>query len=367
MQRLVYKYAAVAALAVVLGACGGSDDGAGDRAGTGYEQVFAAVEDLHGKERNARLLALAKEDGGELSLYTSAQPRVSEGLVEAFEEFSGLDVSLYRATTETVAARLAEEAEAGFRGADVVEVDGVALFNLGRESLLVDYRPDGLRGLLPGVKRDGWTVVERVRYVVAWNTDRVADGERPRSWEDLADPRWKGKLAMEVGDFDWYGTLRDYWLEQKGKSEADVDRLFAQMGRNARVLRGHTFMTELLAGGEFDIAASAFASTVEHLRKKRAPISWRPPVEPVIVRTNGVSLVHQARNPAAAVLYAEWITDEGQEVLAELGREPVRKDLLRRGDAAEIQVDYSQLVARQDEWSTAYERILQGGEAVPEG
>jgi iron(III) transport system substrate-binding protein len=355
---------ACAALALVLGACGGSsDDGDARRS---YEHVLAAVEGLNGKERSARLLELAKQDGGELSLYTSASASIADGLVEAFQESSGLDVALYRANTEAVTARLVEEARADFHGADVAELDGVAMYNLAGESLLVPYRPRGIGALSAGAARDGWTVVEHVTFVVGWNTKRVPEDERPRSWEDLADPKWEGRLAMEFGDFEWYGTLHDYWVEEKGKTEAEADRLFAAMGRNARVVTGHTFMAELLAGGEFDVAASAFASTIDRLQKEGAPVSWHPSVEPVVGRVNGAGLVLDAPNPAAAVLYLDWIVGEGQAVLAELGREPARKDLLQQRNAKKINVDYSQLVERQDEWTSEYERVLSKAAPGPE-
>jgi iron(III) transport system substrate-binding protein len=367
LERRVHTCAVLTvAFAFALGGCGGSSEPKIDRSETGYEQVFAAIQGLHAKQRTAKLLALAKKDGGDLSLYTSAKSDVAEALAGGFEDFSGLDVALYRATTEAVAARLSEEARADFHGADVVEADGVALYNLNRESLLVDYRPDGLTRLAPGSDRDGWTACEFVTFVVSWNTKLVHDGEQPRSWEDLADPRWKGKLALEFGDFEWYGTLRDYLIKSEGKSEAEVDRLFQRMGQNALVFKGHTFMTQLLAEGEVDVAASAFASTVDQFRKDGASVSWQPPVEPVIVRTNGAGLVQGSRNPAAAVLYLEWLANDGQDLLAKVGREPVRKDLALGRTIRSVPVDYAQLVTHQKEWSSDYERILSKSEKAPE-
>jgi iron(III) transport system substrate-binding protein len=349
---------------LALSGCGGSgDDG---RSASGYEDVFAEIQGLHGKARTARLLELAKAEDGALTVYTSANTDVAEGLAEAFEDAYGLDMGLYRANTEAVAERISEEASANYRGSDVAELDGVALYNLNRESLLVDYRPDGLPRLGDGSDREGWTVTEFRKFVVSWNTDRVSEGEQPRSWEDLADPKWKGKLAMEFGDFEWYGTLRDYWIKEQGKSPAQADRLFEQMGRNALVLTGHTLMTELLAGGEFDVAATTFSSTVDALRKEGAPIARLPAVEPVIVRTNGVALIRDARHPAAAVLYLEWLIGPGQKVAFDLGRDPARRDLAATDDFRTVPVDYSKLVTHQEEWTTGYERILSNGEELRE-
>lgn len=366
-MRITIAAAAALLAAFTLSACG-SSGGGGKSSATGYEQVLAAIKGLHGKARTDKLVALANEaEGGAVTVYTSAKSDVSEPLASAFEDASGLNVSLYRANTEAVAERVTEEARAHFRGGDVAELDGVALFNLNRQSLLVDYSPDGLSKLAPGSDRQGWTVAEFVKFVVSWNTDRVAKGEEPRRWEDLADPRWKGKLAMEFGDFEWYGTLRNYWIDQEGKSPAEADRLFAQMGRNALVVTGHTLMTELLAAGEFDVAATTFLSTVDDLRKKGAPIARLPAVQPVILRSNGVGLIRDARNPAGAILYLEWLVGPGQKVAADLGRNPARRDLASQDTFKAIPVDYSKLAAHQKEWTAGYERILSKGKEVHKG
>jgi iron(III) transport system substrate-binding protein len=363
MRRLTLVLVLLAC-ALALTGCGSS--GGGDENASGYDDVFAAVKGLHGKARTDKLLQLAKAEGGSLTVYTSANSDVAEGLAGEFEDTYDLDLALYRANTEAVAERITEEAKANFHGGDVAELDGVALFNLNNEGLIVDYTPDGVSGLVADADRRGWTVTEFRKFAVSWNTKRVHPGEEPRSWEDLADPRWKGKLAMEFGDFEWYGTLRDYWIKQ-GKSEAQADRLFTQMGRNALVLTGHTLMTELLAAGEFDVAATPFSSTVDELRKKGAPIARLPAVEPVIVRTNGVALVRGSRHPAAALLYLEWLISAGQKVAFDLGRDPARLDLAGGENLQTVDVDYSNLVQHQKEWTRDYERILSKGKELREG
>jgi iron(III) transport system substrate-binding protein len=346
-------------LTLVLGGCGGSSTQDDETTtATGYEKVFAAVRGLHGTKRTAKLASLAKREGGKLTVYTSINSEAAGKLADEFEDAYGIEVAFYRGSTEVIAERLLQEARADFQGADVAGLDGLELFNLDQLSLLVDYTPDGVSRLVPGADRDGWTVSEFATFVVSWNTNRVPEGEQPRSWEDLADPRWRGRLAMESSDFEWYGTLRDYWVTEGGKSEAEADRLFEQMARNAKALSGHTLMTQLLAAGEFDVAATTFASGVDQLRNEGASISRTPAVEPVVVRTNGVALVRQARHPATAALYLEWLVADGQELILELGREPARRDLATTSGVSRIYEDYTKLVRHQKEWIADYERVL---------
>jgi iron(III) transport system substrate-binding protein len=343
---------------------------AGSRAQTranGYEKVFAAIKHLHGKARLAKLAALGKAQGGTLTVYTSAKDDVSAGLAKAFGDQYGIDVQLYRADTETVAEKITQEAKANVHGGDVTELDGVALFNLNRQKLVVDYDPDGLARLAKGANRRGWTVTEFRKFVVSWNTDRVHPGQQPKTWQDLAAPKWKGKLGIESGDFEWYGTLRNYWITKLKMSPAKAGRLWAQIGQNALVIKGHTLMTQLLAAGEFDVSANGFSTTVDQLRAKGAPIARLPTVQPVIVRSNGVALIRGARHPAAAILYLEWLTGAGQKVAESLGRDPARRDLVGKDKFKTISVDYAKVLAHQKQWSDAYDRILSGGTPLPGG
>ena len=55
---------------------------------------------------------------------------------------------------------------------------------------------------------------------------------------------------MELADYDWYLTLYEYW-QQQGKSDGEIDKLFADMANGAKVVKGHTVMGELLSAGQF--------------------------------------------------------------------------------------------------------------------
>ena len=86
---------------------------------------------------------------------------------------------------------------------------------------------------------DAWTATRFNLFAPSWNTDQVSGDLIPTSWEDLADPKYDGQLSMELGDYDWYMALTEYWLEQ-GKSQEEIDKLFADMVDGAKVVKGHT-------------------------------------------------------------------------------------------------------------------------------
>jgi iron(III) transport system substrate-binding protein len=73
-----------------------------------------------------------------------------------------------------------------------------------------------------------------------------------------------------------------------------------------------------------------------------------------------VGVLRSARHPAAALLFADWLLAEGQEVIVELGRDAARRDLATAPQAEQIMVDASALVADEEEWRDRFERLLRG-------
>jgi iron(III) transport system substrate-binding protein len=196
-------------------------------------------------------------------------------------------------------------------------------------------------------------------FVMSWNTDSVPEGSQPTSWEDLADPRWKGRLVLEVDDIEWYSGLHQHWIES-GKSDAEADALFEAMAANARFVKGHSLMAQLLASGEFDVAASPFLNGVRRLQAKGAPIAFEPLVEPLIATPSGVAIVEGAAHPAAAVLFADWLLTDAQELFAGLDIIAARKDLQTVGDAVVLNVDLSALGEDFEMWRDRYGQLSDG-------
>jgi iron(III) transport system substrate-binding protein len=350
--------------ALILGLAGCGEDGDGD--GGGFESVLDQIEGLEGKQRTAKLVELAQEEGGELELYTSLFPDGEEALADEFGDAYDVDVSVFRGTSEIVVQRLIEESDAGFAGADVVETNGPELVVLNDEGVLEQYESELQGNLVEGSLYEGWTADRFNKFVISWNTDRVGSGEQPRSWEDLADPRWEGKLALEASDADWYMGLRQYLLDQ-GRSEPEVDEVLERIARNGRVVTGHLLVGELLDAGEFDVAASNYKHLVQDSIDEGAPVAMEPFVEPVFSRANGVGLVADSPHPAAAILFIDWILTDGQEVLVESNLDPVRRDLARKATEEEVLIDVQQFVDDQDELTERYEELLSLGEEVPGG
>jgi iron(III) transport system substrate-binding protein len=358
--------AALAALALV--ACGGSPTAtngvpaAGGGAAAGQaEAVFAELSALKGQQRRDELVKRAKEEG-QLALYTSMTSDVADAVTKAFTDQFGIPISVYRAGSETVLQRVLQEQSAHFAGNDVVETNATELAALEREGYLAEYKGER-RDLVPAAGRfPRWTATRFNLFSPGWNTGVIDSvGGPPKTWEDLADPRFDGKLSMELSDTDWYLTLYEYW-KQQGKADAEIDKLFADMANGAQITKGHTVQVELMSAGQFAVAASAYTYIVERGKQDGAPIEYAPPVQPVIARPNGVALMKSATHPAAAMLFNDWILDEGQKVIADLHLTP---SIIQGNDPLAgvqiIPVDVNKVLDENAEWSKKYEAVVSGG------
>lgn len=359
--------AAVLAVGLLLSACGGSPTASNAPAdaegGTAAEQVYAEINGLSGDERTQRLQELAKQESG-LSLYTSNTDM--EDIVKAFQDKTGIHVDSYRANSETVLQRILQESSANFQGADIVETNAGELNALAQQGLLADYTGEYRDSVRPEGQKDGWTADRFNAFVVGWNTNKVAADAQPTSLEQLADPAWRGRISMEVGDVDWFAAMYKYYQGQ-GMSDDEVLDLFKRLASNAKIAKGHTVQGELLSAGQFDVAVSVYSHTIDNAAADGAPVAWLHPdgmpVQPVVIRPNGAGLLINAKNPATAMLFMDFLLTDGQDAIAganRIGSVPTENDPLAGVEV--ITPPEEELLTDSRKWNDLYEQIVQGGE-----
>ncbi len=356
--------------ALAVGACGGSPtsptSSEEQQGPTQAEKVYAELQKIPADQRHAELVKRANAEGA-LSIYTSMTSEVTDEVVGAFEDtYDDLDVSVYRADSETVLQRVLQEQAAQFYGSDVVESNATEMIALDQEGLMAPYSGEPREAVSELAKFDTWTGVRFNLFAPSWNSNLVRPGEAPTSWQDLADPKWDGKLSMEIEDYDWYGTLHDYFVSE-GMTPQEADEIFSKMADGAKIVKGHTVQGELLSAGQFHVVASNYSYITETLQRSGAPVDYQPMVEPVIARPNGIGLMKNAEHPAAAMLFTDWLLTDGQDVMADLGLTPAveSKDQTGTFEGTDmIPVDTQKLAAQGNEWSKQYEEVVQEGEEV---
>jgi iron(III) transport system substrate-binding protein len=366
-SRMIRPAAVAAGAVLVLTACGSTptasspaDADTGSSGPTEAEQLYEELAGLSGQERRDRLVELAADEAG-LNYYTSMNADMADAVAEAFSDEFGIDVSMYRASSETLVQRVLQEQDANFAGNDLVETSADILMAFQQEGVMSPCASPELVEQVPEAGRyEDWTATRFNLFAPSWNTDLVSDP--PTSWEDLADPKYDGQLALELGDYDWYMALTEYWLSE-GKSQEEIDQLFADMVDGASVVKGHTVMAELMSAGQFGVASSNYSYIVEASEAAGAPITTTPYVEPLIARPNGGSCMRTAQNPAGAMLFMDWLLMEGQDVIAAEGATPSIVEA--GGDQVDLYpVDGQQLLDEGQEWSQRYDELLAGVEEI---
>jgi iron(III) transport system substrate-binding protein len=359
-----------ALLSLALTACGSpaaTNDDSVEKVDSHAKEVFDKFNGMTGAERTEALVAAAQEEG-ELSVYTSNTDL--DVIVEAFDEEYGIDVNVYRGNSESVLQRVLQESKAGFAGVDLVETNSGELNILSSEGLFYPYKSELRDAVRPEGQKEFWTADRFNAFIVAWNTDLLPNGEVPKTLEDFADPKWKGKISMELGDVDWFSAMWNYYLEN-GKSEDEVKAMFNAMAQNSKVVKGHTVQAELLSAGEFVAGVSLYSHSVQEGTEEGRPITWRSnavePVQPIVLRPNGGGLVGTAQHPAAALLFMDFLISEGQKAIEaeyRIGSVPGPSDPLAGLET--IQVDEDEMLNNAEKWDKLYASIIQGGEVIEE-
>src|SRR5262249_934735 len=139
--------------------------------------------------------------------------------------------------------------------------------------------------------------------------------ELPKSYDDFADRRWRGKLGVEAEDSDWFGGVVSALGEEKGL--ALFRKIVAANGLSVR--KGHTLLVNLVVSGEVPFVLSAYAYKAEQLHKSGAPIDWLI-IPPGVARFEGVAVARPAAHPPPPILsFQSILTDP-----------PARRDSLLR-------------------------------------
>ena len=361
-----YKGLAAVAMAatLALAGCGG---GAGGTAAVGNQEnidnaaeVYARFNNLEGEERMAALVEAAEKEG-RLSVYSTLTPESAPVVEKAFEAAYDIEVDMPRMSSEDVITKVdTEQAGGNDNGADVLELNGFELTALAGEGHFGEFTGPERDLIVEEGQKDGWTADRLNRFVVARNTRKLSEADWPTRIEDFADPRYKGKLSMEINEVDWFMALRGYYMDEKGMSEEEVTDLFKAIAANSAMVDGHATQMSQLAAGKYAVAMSTYDYQTAGVAKTGAPLSYEPPVQPIVQRPNGVALMNSAPHPAAAYLFYVWILTDGQKVLRAAGlTSALEKDAdAALADGTEIvSVDVEELKDEFDTYQDMYAEV----------
>jgi iron(III) transport system substrate-binding protein len=242
-------------------------------------------------------------------------------LAEFQKTYPFVKAEYYRASGEDVIARAMTESQAGQHFVDVFETNAFEVYRLMQEGQLEAFdAPE--RAAYPDNAKDpdGFWTVDRINLVViAYNTDLVKGDDIPKGYDDLLDPKWKGKIAIEPSDVELYADMVGAWGEEK------TTAFWQGIAANEpNLVDGHTELAEFLVAGEYALSPTVYGHRVKKLQGDGAPIDWVK-TDPVFAFTQLLAFAADAPHPATGKLFVNWLlSEEGQKVIKSLKRVPAR-------------------------------------------
>ncbi|MGQ0550982.1 MAG: ABC transporter substrate-binding protein [Armatimonadota bacterium] len=281
--------------------------------------TVAQVANYKGDNRQAFLEEGARKEGA-LLVYTSMDLEESQPLIEGFmKKYPFIKGEVYRASGEDVAQKLITEYRGRKYIADIFEGTGIDVAKMLNEGYGQPYfTPRAASYARQAQDPKGfWVATRNNMLVLGWNTTLVRAADAPAKYDDLLDAKWRSKIGIEADDQIWLATLMEHWGESRGME------FFRRLSEQQLLIRkGHTLLANLVVAGETPISPTLYNHRPERLKRRGAPIEWRP-LEPVVAVIHVISLPKNAPHPHASILFIDYmLSPEGQQGIAKLGRIP---------------------------------------------
>ncbi len=291
--------------------------------------------------------AAAAKAEGKVVWYTSTPIETANKVAKLFEEKTGLKVEMFRSGGTAILRRFMQEYAAKRIGADVLTTSNPAAANqMAEKGVFVAFKPEGF-DKIPGEAKDaqGRWIAQRLNMMTIFvRTDKVPETDRPKTWSDLTDPKYKGKLVTTDPSFTSLQVSVVGMLSKKFGWD-----YYEKLRKNdIMIVPGNQQVTDNLKRGERLIAADALNSYAADARKDGHQIATVYPTEGTFVIPSPTGVVKGSPNPNAAKLFAAFmISPDAQKIFPEDGGYAARTDVAppagnpELGTLKTIPVDYS--------------------------
>src|SRR6266705_705103 len=266
------------------------------------------------------LIEAAKKEG-QVIYYTSTDLPVAEKLAKAFEaKYPDIKVRVERTGAERVFQRIGQEYSSNIHAVDVVNSSDAAHFIVWkRDGLLAAHVPEDVAQYYPPEHKDADGMFASFRItlsVIAYNTNLVKAEEAPKSFADLLDPRWSGKLVKSHPGYSGSTMTATFQMAR------DLGwNYFAELAKQ-RVMQvqSATDPPKKLAVGERAVQVDGSEYVVLHLKEVGQAVEpvYATEGSPLIVGPNGIFA--RAPSPNAARLFQNFcFTPEAQQLIIDAG------------------------------------------------
>lgn len=285
-------------------------------------KTVAEIANYTGADRQALLEAGAKREGSVMVYMTGTQ---IQPLLDAYrKKYPYVKVESSRLGSVETSQKALEEYASGMYQVDVFELAIEGLFVPRQQGMLQPFTSPEMaayeKEAIEPEKR--WVSVREGYIGVGYNTDKISKEQSPKTYDDMLDPKWKGRMALSGSistAANWLGVI---YLD---KGEDYLRKLAAQNSRIYQVTA--RAISNLMITGEVELAPMTYASHVIASKADGAHLEWNAP-GPVYVLDTVAALASKSPHPNAAMLLIDFLASkEGQLLYRSIGYESARTDM----------------------------------------
>ena len=255
---------------------------------------------------------------GKVVWYTSLVLPSAEKVAKLFEAaYPDVKVEVHRTGSQRILQRVMQEMQANIKNVDVIHTSDAGHYVfLKDKKLLAKYTPAGVDAFPAGFKdKDGYYYGLRATVTaIAYNTKTVSAAEAPKTWKDLLDPKWKGKMVTAHPGYS--GVIATHVLALVHLHGWDYFKALAQ--NKLMIVQSANDPATVVSSGERVVAVNGGDYSAYQLKKKGNPIEVVYPKEGVPLVVSPTAITAWAPHPSAARLFTDFtFTREVQQVMAD--------------------------------------------------
>ncbi len=283
----------------------------------GLAALFAAPS--FAQETTAAMLAAAEKEG-KVVWYASVDVKVAEGIKKAFvAKYPKIDVEVERSGSERVLQRINQEYQSNIHNVDVVNSSDASHFLFWKQQKwLAAHTPPDVAKFPPQYRDpDGMYYAWRATLdCMAYNTNLVKEGDAPKSYADLLDPKWKGKLVKAHPSYSGTSLTGTYALVKALGWD-----YFEKLAKNGvQQLQSTTAPPKTLASGERAVMVDGNEYNIFIEMDARSPVKPIYPVEGVPFVASPTAIFSGAPHPNAARVFQNFLyTPKIQQLIVDKG------------------------------------------------
>lgn len=270
-----------------------------------------------------------EQASGKVMIYTSIYLHIIEQLKPVLKEkFPKLEVEWFYGGSEKVITKLVAEFEQGKSMADLIMIADPAYYNtLKRDGRLLQYDSPNHKFVIPGwVDKENYYSGVRVNVMgIAYNPNVVQAKDLPKTWTDMADPKWKSKVGMPSPLLSGTAFVTVAGLVRSPKHGWPYFEALRK--NNISVEPGNGPVETKLLSGQLAIGMLLEENVLRAITDKK-PLGFVYPADGPLVNPAPISILKTTRNPAGAkAVYDFFLTKDGQQAILNGWMHSVRTDM----------------------------------------